>query len=789
MHLIRFRSLVSPAALLNITGIAVAIAAFYIIMCIVEFDLTYDHSVKNYKNVYLLTNRLMQSGSYDRLGLMSRGMGDLIGQRIPSVIHSGCVEYEPSLIFFRKENDEWKKINFTSRTCTKEFLNVFSCDILEGDTSKFVGPNTMVINQNTAQKFNLHVGDIIRDNQSKEIEIVAIINNFAKNTHIGSIDAFTELGDKHKDNINQWMYSYFIMLQDNADLDEVNRYLFDIARECYLSQDEENPEEFEEELKSADIKLISLSDLHFQKKILGLHYFIDPKITYTMLLLAVVIILIAYINYFNFFVARIPNRIRSINTRKILGSSRASLVWSLIAESLVFTLVGAVLGYFIQKYTGTLLTKYNLVDAENTLNGKYLIGALTVGIACFAAVIATLYPALHITSISPALAIRGRITTNNDNALRYILIGCQIAASLATIIGATFISLNNNYLVNRELGFNRNDLFSTQVTDKISDNPEDVESLLRQNPSITDITWTSSQIVNNSSNIRAGSHPVNDDEKFEYNVFYIAPNFFKFMGIELAEGDYPTKSDSESEQGVAYFNVNARDRYKLNTEMSIKDGPRGDCPIKGFANDFNFLPLQYGVQPLGMFVNKEKLEWIYIRFAPDADIAATKKFVETTLNDFDPSYTSIAELEVESFTHQQEQLYGAEKTVSAFITIFTVITIIISVIGIFGIVLFDTQRRRKEIGIRRVNGATITEILLMFNKKFFILVGICAAVSVPVALIAINKYFSGFAYHIPIHWYVIAICILFALFITVLTVTLAAFRAATENPSNTLKTE
>ncbi len=786
MHLIRFRSLVSPAALLNITGIAVAIAAFYIIMCIVEYDITFDHSVKNYKNVYLLTNRVMQTGSYDRLGLMNRGMGELIGQRTPAVIHSGCVYIESENIFFHKENDEWKKIKFESKHCSKEFLDVFSCEFLEGDTSKFVGPNTMVINQTTAQKFNLHVGDIIRDNQSKDIEIVAIFKPYAQNTHLGFTDAFTELGDKHKGNITQWMYSYFLMLQDNADLDEVNRYIYDIARECFLTEDNDNHEEFDETYKNADLKLISLSDLHFQKQILGLHYFIDPKITYTMLILALVIIMIAYINYFNFFVARIPNRIRSINTRKILGSSRASLVWSLIVESLVFTLLGAVLGYFIQKYTGTLLSKYELVNADNTLNGNYLIGALTVGIACIAAVIATLYPALHITSISPALAIRGRITNNKDNALRYILIGCQIVASLATIIGTTFISLNNNFLVNREMGFNRNNLYSSRVTNKIAKNTEDVESLLRQNPGITDITWTSNKIVANSNNLHSSTHPENEEERFEYNVLDIAPNFFKFMGIELAEGEYPTKADAESENGVVYFNVFARDRYKLNTEMSID---RGKCPIKGFVNDFNYLPLQYGVQSLGLFVSKEKLEWLYIRFAPDADVAATKKFVETTLNDFDPSYTSIEELEVESFTQQQEHLYNAEKSVSAFITIFTVITIIISVIGIFGIVLFDTQRRRKEIGIRRVNGATITEILLMFNKKFFILVGICAAVSVPVALIAINKYFSGFAYHIPIHWYVIAICILFALFITALTVTLAAFRAATENPSNTLKTE
>jgi len=254
----------------------------------------------------------------------------------------------------------------------------------------------------------------------------------------------------------------------------------------------------------------------------------------------------------------------------------------------------------------------------------------------------------------------------------------------------------------------------------------------------------------------------------------------------LKEGEYPTHADGEN--GASYYNDNARARYNLSTEMTIRFDER-ECPIKGFTNDFNFLPLQYGIQPIGMFVYNSDFQYLYVRFAPDADIAATKNFIETTLTNFDPAYLDDDDCEVKSFTQVQEEIYKDELTVSAFVTVFTIITIIISVIGIFGIVLFDTQRRRKEIGIRRVNGATISEILLMFNKKFFLLVGICAVVSVPVAIIVLGKYFSGFTYHIPIHWYVVAACILAALLITAITVTLASLRAATENPANTLKSE
>lgn len=787
MNLIRFKSLVSPAALLSIAGIAVAIATFYIIMCIVEYDLTFDHSVQNYKNVYLLTNRLMNTGSYDRLGLLNRGMGEQIAQRIPSVKYSGCVKAWNEQKFYREDHGEWNRIQIESNPCSKGFLDVFSVEFLEGDTSKFVGPKNMVVNHKTAQKFNLHVGDIIRDANSNHIEIVAIFRDFADNTHLGNIDAFTELGDKHIGNIHQWEYSYFVMMHDGADLNEFYKNLALIARDAFLG-DNDSYEDLDEEIAKSDMKLISLDDLHFQKRILGLHNFIDPKITYSMLILAVLIIMIAYINYFNFFVARIPSRIRSINTRKILGSSRASLVWSLIAESLIYTVAGAVLAYFIQEYSGALLARFQIINDEHLLDGNYFIGALTVTTACIAAVTATLYPALHITSISPALAIRGRITNNHDSALRYILIGCQIAASLATIICTTFISLNHNFLVNRNMGFNRENLYSTEVTEKIGNSIDAIESLLRQNASIADITWTSSPIVGQSSNMRTASHPVDESIRFEYNVFNITPNFFKFMDIDLTDGEYPTHVNGEDENYAAYFNDNARNRYNLSTEMTLHIGTH-ECPIKGFANDFNFLPLQYGIQPIGMFVVNRGFKFLYIRMTPDADVAATKKFIETTLGNFDPYYFADGDYKVNTFTQEQEEIYKSEHTVSAFVTVFTIITIIISVIGIFGIVLFDTQRRRKEIGVRRVNGATISDILLMFNKKFFLLVVICAVVSVPVAIIVLGKYFNGFAYHIPLHWYVIAICILAVLLITALTVTLASFRAATENPANTLKNE
>ena len=179
---------------------------------------------------------------------------------------------------------------------------------------------------------------------------------------------------------------------------------------------------------------------------------------------------------------------------------------------------------------------------------------------------------------------------------------------------------------------------------------------------------------------------------------------------------------------------------------------------------------------------------LYIRYADGADIKKVRDYILSTLTEIDPNF-AVIQPELKTFDQQMSDNYKGETEVSSMITIFTVIAIIISVMGIFGIVLFETESRRKEIGIRKVNGATIVEILSMFNRKYLILAAICRAIAIPVSLFAVSKYFEGFAYHYPIAPWIFAIGILIAVGITTLVVTAASFRAASENPVNTLKSE
>ena len=179
---------------------------------------------------------------------------------------------------------------------------------------------------------------------------------------------------------------------------------------------------------------------------------------------------------------------------------------------------------------------------------------------------------------------------------------------------------------------------------------------------------------------------------------------------------------------------------------------------------------------------------LYIRYADGANVKSVRDYINTTLAEIDPNF-AVIQPEIQTFEQELSENYKTENDVSSMISTFTVIAIIISVMGIFGIVLFETESRRKEIGVRRVNGATIVEILSMFNRKYLILAAICSVIAIPVSFFAVNTYFSGFAYHYPIAPWIFAIGILIAVGITAMVVTAASFRAASENPVNTLKSE
>ena len=793
MKLFRLRSLTTLPSLLNITGIAIAIATFYTLMALADYSLTFNRSIKDNERICQIIYHSIDVSGGEWSNNLPRPFGIAFGDGLPQIEKYGCMRKWGIYDGYVEDGGHHSKIKFTALGCDSGLPEVFGFNIVEGDISRFKTGNDLIITRSMAEKYGLKVGDIIfpdLNNLDRTIEIVAIYEDLEKNTEFGSLDGFTNIGDDHINSLNQWSYTFYIKLQNgvNADkfLSECKEPVKDIVRTIYKDDTQVPKEYLENAIEQFNMEFLPIKDVHLHSQIQGFHKYKDPKVIYTFVILSILVIAIAFINYFNFFMARAPKRLKDININKVLGCDRSTLVIKIIGESVIFTLVSLVFAVIITKTLIPWLVD-GVVKMDQMVFSNYKILTISILASIAAAVLTSLYPALHITSLPPALALKGKMTESNRNPLRLILVGFQIAASIALIICSLFIQKNNGYIMSKEIGFNKDNLLTIWCPPGIVKQHESVRTKLLENPTITDITWTGQPIVQAQNNFWSIPKDDNPEDSYFFDVLDVAKNYCDFMGIKITDGRDFTESDAKDTTcNRMIFNETARKRMNLTTETNIEGA---DINITGFCNDFNYKPLQYGITSCALFVDQEgTMSNLYIRYADGADIKKVRDYILSTLTEIDPNF-AVIQPELKTFDQQMSDNYKGETEVSSMITIFTVIAIIISVMGIFGIALFETESRRKEIGIRKVNGATIVEILSMFNRKYLILSAICAAIAIPVSLFAVSKYFEGFAYHYPIAPWIFAIGILIAVGITSLVVTAASFRAASENPVNTLKSE
>ena len=795
MKLFRLRSLTTLPSLLNITGIAIAIATFYILMAVADNSLTFNRSIKDHDRICQIIYESKDVSGGEWSNNFPRPFGIAFGSELPQVEKYGCMRRWGVFDGYIENGGHHSKINFTAYGCDNGLPEVFGFKIVEGDLARFKSPSDLIINRSMADKYKLKIGDIIfpdLNNLNSTLEIVAIYEDLKSNTEFGQIEGFTNIGDENLTNRYQWDYTYYLKLKEEVDPEEFligsKEAVKDIIRVMYKDEKSISKEYLENIIETFKMQFLPLKDIHLHSQMAGYHRHKDAKMIYTFVTLAILVLAIAFINYFNFFMARAPKRIKDININKILGCNRTNLVLSIVGESIIFTLVSIVLA-IVFSHTVMPWIASDMVDMEKTVFSNYKILAISILGSIAAAVLTSLYPALHITSLPPALALKGQMTESNRNPLRLILVGFQIAASIALIICSLFIQKNNSYIMSRDIGYNKENLLTIWCPPGIVKQHETVRTKLLENPQITDITWANGQIVRSQGTFWSIPSKDNPEETYYFDVLYVNKNFVNCLGLEITNGRNFTESDVEDTlNSVMIFNETARKRLNLTTETNLGGiSDESKIIIAGFCNDFNFKPLQYDITSCALCVYQDGvMPQLYIRYADGADFKSVREYILNTLTDIDPNF-SVIQPELKTFDQQIRENYQTENDTSSIITIFTVIAIIISVMGIFGIVLFETENRRKEIGIRKVNGATIVEILSMFNRKYLILAAICSAIAIPVSFFAVNTYFSGFAYHYPIAPWIFAIGILIAVGITTLVVTAASFRAASENPVNTLK--
>ena len=792
----------TTSSVLNILGMAVAFAAVYLIMVQVNYDLSYNKGIPNAQNIYRLEHpNWSEEGYWDVT--WPRQLPDDLCKDIPEIEKCATItptgHFNINSVYSRKLDDRIDNISLNLCETEREGLEILGIEVIEGSLDDVIHHYTLVIKESVAKRFNLSVGDVLcygrEANEENTATVVAICKDFPSPSILDGTDGWGGMSvAQENENPNNWNNPYFIKLADGASPDAVCEKMKQALPGAFNIEYEADDETYEHFMKMASPRLNPLTRLYFSDDVSSPYHEVGNRLTtYTFIAIAVLIILIAMINFVNFFFALIPVRIKAINTYKVFGASTLGLRLNFIVEAvgLVATaLAGAAI--LVGLFAETPMV--NQLSTSISFSDNWLIAVAVIVVAILAGVAASIYPAFYITRFSPSMVLSGFQTSAPGRRLRYTLVAVQYLISITLIICSLFIHRQREYMLSFDMGFDKENLLvvnnlpgeavfeSYDQENGLSQVRRDAfaQSLVK-NPAIVDVAFADGSLVK-PSRMEWGRNV--DGRGVYFTVYPVSWDFLQLMKIDIVDGRDFRSSDEQSTEGVFIFNEDAARKLDIKAGDKIP-GHRSDADVVGICKDFNYRSMQYNIEPFAFYIFG-KYPWrlnsnLYVRTAAGADIHAVKEFIMQTIAEYAPNAPTDG-YDVALFDDELEQQYQKEEKLSSLITLFTMLSILISVIGVFGLVLFETQYRRKEIGIRRVHGSSVASILRMFNIIYLRIVAICSLVAVPVSYLIIDRWMQQFAYRATMAVWVYLLAIAIVALITIATVTIRAYRAANDNP-------
>ena len=795
----RFGKIFKGAGWLNILGMSVAFSAIYVILVQVNYELGYNRQIKDVDRVYLMgTIRNPDEGEWYAL------TNGVLPDRIcaaASQVESYCALPQPyDAVMDREEGAQQHLVNAVIQEASIGVFDVFGIEIKTGSTDEMNDENSVAVSSSFAEKMGISVGDVIRDvrpsSRDHTFKVSAIFRDMPENCELGHADIILcrYMRDVYEDEFSNYCYFTYVKLNPDAslkELEEVSKQVTDEYMPTLLSPDEKLTEE---ELASAIEKLypafFPLKACYFNEH-LGRTFDKGNRTTVvTLLITAVLILLVTLINYVNFFMAQIPTRLREVNTYKILGSSRGALVGHFILESGLLVALSFLLAYLplslFRHFGFESMMKTGLQLSENL---PMLM--LTLGVALVMTLSSSIYPALKITSFSPALALKGTMNVSGKGRnFRYALVAFQFIISISFVICSFFISRQYRYMMSYDMGFDSDNLYSLHFSQPLQVRSlESMKQEILKCPGVEGMSWADEQLVSNNAMI--WGQMINGNQ-MSFRCMPVSYDFLKFLGVEIVEGRDFQLSDERSENGVFIFNETARKNFGI-TLQDKADGHIGATEIVGFCKDFHFRPLHYGIEPYAFYIFGKhpwrEPAYPYLRTHDGVDLKELKSQVCDAVCAVSVSEYNPEDIELLSFAKELESQYGNEKNFIKLMSLFTVIAILISLMGIVGLLMYETAFRKKEVAVRRVQGATVKEILELFNRKYLMILLVSFVIAVPVSWLLMAHYLKAFACRIQLSWWVFVVAMLVVLLVTVLVVTLCTWRSANLNPAEALKDE
>lgn len=778
---------------INIAGITIGLTAFWLIALYVGDELSYDRSFTNADRIYRIAQHASWEGGSMNLALNPPPLASAIAEKFPEVEQVVRMDAEGGgVIKYNKEAFKQNDILFADNN----FFKIFSYTFLYGDAASALSlPNSTVITESLAKKIFGNVAQALNQTiyfgDSEPVKITGVIKDVPQNSHLqfSGIRSMYVVSNDQNTWQNLYMYDY-ILLKKGVDVNAFEKKLNAFGMQTIAK---------EMGIKDYRMELQPLTSIHLHS---NLQYELSTNSSmsrvYIFIAIGILILLIALINYMNLSTARSAVRVKEIGIRKVIGSSRSNLAGLFIAEALLVTFIAAFIAVFLVEVSMPFFNKIAGKELDIWRFGTYYTIGFVIVFALLAGLISGSYPALFLSRFKMIPSLKGQLGNMQTSALlRKSLVIFQFVIAVFLISGSFIIYKQMQYVNNKDLGFNKAQVLTFHIDDmKVRNEIPALKNALLQSPLIEDVAVAGNAIGDNY----LGGH----DFAFEKNgvmqssstmakQLYIDDDFLKTMNIQLLQGRNFSKDMQTDQYGTMLINetlmkqlgytnaIGKKSEYRVNrfADMSHRN-------IIGVVKDFHFSSLQHKIEPMVLMLPPAANEQdnLYVKIAK-GKIAAGLDYLKKTYAKFDRQNTADFNFLDEAFAKQ----YAAEQKQEQLSFVFTLLAFIIACLGLTGLVMFTVSQRVKEIGIRKVLGASVGSVTLMLGKSFMQLVLIATIIAMPVAWFAMHKWLQDFAYRIDIKWWMFLIPGLMAVGIALITVCAQAVKAAWVNPVKSLRTE
>ncbi len=787
---------------INILGLSVGLACCVLILLHVEDELSYDDFHPNKEQLYRVALERVYPDHTSFYAIIPSGFSEVFNEEIPEVEHATRLLGFPTFANVVEYRDKVFEENYVF-FADSNFFEVFDYRLLQGDSDALLkNPNTVILTRSTARKYfgaENPVGKTLEINDN-ETEVVGVMEDIPENSHMtfDFLSSSTNLGFIRQPNYTSFSSYTYLKLQEGATMEEVEAKIPELVERYASGQIERNLGISYEEYVAAGngyhYFLQPISDIY-------LHSNIESEIkpnssivyVYIFISIAILILGIACINFVNLATARSAERAREVGVRKVMGSDRRQLIRQFLTESVFISLLSLVVAVGIIQMVLPLFNDLAQKELVINLFGNSMAGPLLLGFTLVIGLLAGLYPAFYISSIKPVEVMKGKFQSNSKGKwLRNGLVVFQFAISIILISGTLIVYNQMDYINSKNLGYEKENILVIENIFNL-DQPDVFKQELRNLSDVASVGATSTMMGDNFFGIQFQQS--GESEVLTTKGLTVDDHFIETMGINILAGRSFSENFDDSlnvilnESAVNALGIENPVGARLTSTNNNADNEQitSVFNVIGVAENFNFESLRTGITPLAILSSES-----VIGFESFLSVRLVNSNISENVSRFEDIWNSMVSDRPFSYYFLENdlaELYKAEQTSAKIFAVFAVLAIIIACVGLFGLAAYTAYQRTKEIGIRKVLGASISGIILLLSKDFAKLVGIAFFIAAPVAYLVMSAWLQNFAFRIEPGITTFITAGLIALLIAIFTVSYQAIAAAVVNPVKSLRSE